>query len=117
MLKNHKAKKDRYYKSRGSTTQFYDLFCGQCNTHIALYQKDGQGSLLRLYLDRIVEPESIAELNEIKDKSKLPPLKCPKCGKLIGIPMIYESENRLAFRLFRGSLQKKRSNGDYFMQE
>lgn len=111
---SHKLKNDRYVKSRGGNSHFLDLYCGKCQQHLALYQKDGHGSLLRLYLDRIFEPKELHELQfKSFGKKDVPALKCPKCASLIGVPMVYEAEGRLAFRLLHGSCVKKKSAGVY----
>lgn len=107
-----KAKKDKYFKERGGTTQFYYLFCSTCGEYVALYQKDGPGTLLRLYLDRIFEPEYLSMLQNKCEKNEVPALKCPKCNIVLGIPMVYEKEKRLAFRLIRGLLRKEKCNGE-----
>lgn len=110
----HVFKKDKYVKTRGGNSQFLDLYCAQCNHHFALYQKDGPGSLLRLYLDRIFEPEELHSLQFTSGgKKDLPNLQCPQCDALIGVPMVYEKEKRLAFRLQHGSFVKKKSDGVY----
>lgn len=44
-------KKDQYSRARGAS-QFLNLFCAACGGFVLLYQKDGPGALLRLYLDR-----------------------------------------------------------------
>lgn len=107
-------KKGRYSKARGGNSRFLDIFCSACNSHIALYQKDGPGALLRMYLDRIFAPSTLTALrHQGDDKKDVPNLQCPKCHVLIGIPMVYRSENRLAFRLIRGSFTKKNSDGTY----
>jgi hypothetical protein len=93
-----KIKKDRYRKSRGGTSQVYELKCCKCGAHLLRYQKDGVGTLLRLYIDRIVEPIFNPNSN----------LVCSNCGNLIGIPMIYKAEDRAAFRLIRGSYSKSK---------
>ncbi len=112
--KKYVAKKDRHAKARGGNSRFLDIFCSSCNSHIALYQKDGPGALLRMYLDRIFAPAALAVLQDQDGgKKDLPNLQCQKCRALIGIPMVYELENRLAFRLIRGSLTKKSSDGTY----
>ncbi|MFH1030388.1 MAG: hypothetical protein V1770_03970 [bacterium] len=112
--KKYKLKKDRYAKTRGGNSHFLDIFCSTCNSHIALYQKDGSGALLRMYLDRIFAPAALATLKDQSDgKKDVPNLQCPKCCALIGVPMVYELENRLAFRLIRGSFTKKNSDGTY----
>ena len=110
----HSLKKDKYVNARGGNSHFLDLFCSKCNQHLALYQKDGHGRLLRMYLDRIFEPQEFSFLHSrISDKAGMPNLKCSKCGALIGTPMIYEAERRLAFRLIHGSFVKKKSDGVY----
>lgn len=110
----HSLKKDKYVNARGGNSHFIDLFCSKCNQHFALYQKDGQGRLLRMYLDRIFAPQELSLLHsKITTKSGIPNLKCQKCGALIGTPMIYEAEKRLAFRLIHGSFVKKKSGGVY----
>lgn len=93
-----KIKKDRFRKSRGGTSQIYELKCSSCNSSLLKYQKDGTGALLRLYIDRIIEPKLDGRSN----------LLCIKCKTMIGIPMIYKAENRLAYRLVKGSFSKKR---------
>lgn len=115
----HTLKNDRYAKARGGNSHFLDLHCGRCRQHIALYQKDGEGGLLRLYLDRIFAPPSLQALQAKSSKKDLPVLKCsnPRCNAIIGVPMVYEKEGRLAFRLLRGSIVKKRSDGVYPPQQ
>jgi len=107
--RKHKPKRDQYMRKRGGPT-FLNLYCATCNQHIALYQKDGPGALLRLYLDRIFEPPELAALH---DAHKNTSLMCSGCGKLIATPMIYEPESRRALRLIPGALHKKKSDGAY----
>jgi len=108
----HALKKDKYVNARGGNSHFLDIYCSKCNQHIVLYQKDGHGRLLRIYLDRIFEPQKFFLLQSmIGSTTEMPNLKCPKCNALIGIPMIYKAEKRLAFRLIRGSFVKKKSEG------
>lgn len=110
----HEFKKDRYANTRGGNSQFLDLYCSKCNQHLVLYQKDGPGRLLRLYLDRIFEPQNFPILqSKIRSKTEMPNLKCSKCDTLVGIPMIYKPEKRFAFRLIYGSFVKKNSKGIY----
>ncbi len=110
----HAFKKDKYVKARGGSSRFLDIFCGVCHNHLALYQKDGPGKLLRMYLDRIFAPSALAALQyQSGDKKNIPNLKCSKCDALVGTPMVYEPENRLAFRMVHGSFAKKNSDGTY----
>ncbi|MBI3458891.1 hypothetical protein HY061_01350 [Candidatus Azambacteria bacterium] len=113
-ITQHFFKKDKYVNARGGNSYFLDLFCSKCNQHFALYQKDGHGRLLRMYLDRIFAPQELAFLqSKMSDKTEMPNLKCPECNALIGTPMVYEAERRLAFRLIHGSFRKKKSDGVY----
>lgn len=62
-----------------------------------MYQKDGSGTLRRMYLDRILNPRvSIAR----KDFS------CSN-NHLLGVKIMYEKENRPAFRIFVDAVAKK----------
>lgn len=112
--KKYDFKKDKYSKVRGGNSRFLDIFCSACNSHVALYQKDGPGALLRTYLDRIFAPTELSDLQYKNEAKKgLPNLQCTKCQALIGVPMVYEPENRLAFRMVHGSFAKKNSDGTY----
>jgi hypothetical protein len=113
----HKFKKDRYANARGGSSEFLDIYCGSCKTHLALYQKDGPGSLLRMYLDRIFEPQDLAKLQDVERKEKIPNLVCPCCHTLIAVPMVYKPENREALRLIRGTFFKKKSKGIYYPEQ
>jgi hypothetical protein len=105
MPKRLEIKRNKYKSARGGYSRFLNLHCRKCNNIIAVYQKDGPGNLRRLYLDRIISPEKITGLqkNNIKD---LKPLKCEKCGFIVGMPYIYEKEKRKAFRLFQDAIVK-----------
>lgn len=104
-----KLKKDRFSKARGGNSHLLQINCTKCGSYIVTYQKDGIGTLIRMYADRVVEPEQYKNLQFTNNKNGLPNLSCANCKQIIGIPMIYEAENRLAFRLIRGSFVKKKS--------
>ncbi len=80
---------DQYTQARG-TPKLYKIFCAACDNLAFLYQKDGGGTLVRCYKDRIHWPL-------LKKTDDL--LTCQNCIAVIGIHMIYEPENRPAFRL------------------
>lgn len=90
-------KNDKYKKTRGGYSRLLRISCQKCNEFICHYQKDGPGNLRRMYLDRIINPRV-----SITKKDFL----CPN-SHLLGIKIIYESENRPAFRLFVESVVKK----------
>jgi len=101
-----KFKSDKYKKSRGGYSRLLDIFCAKCGQHLCFYQKDGPGILKRMYLDRIFESTSYSNLEKLTIK-KIPQFICHNCKQLLGIPYVYEKENRLAFRLFVGGVSKK----------
>lgn len=105
-MKKTTFKQDKYKKARGGYSRFLEIKCEKCRNLIALYQKDGPGSLKRMYLDRIFSPEKLSRLQNIAIK-KIPNLVCSKCKQIIGIPYIYQKEKRPVFRLFEGSVTKK----------
>lgn len=90
-------KNDKYKKTRGRYSRLLEISCEKCGNGICKYQKDGPGNLRRMYHDRIMEP-TVSILR--KD------LSCPK-GHLLGVKIIYDKEERLAFRLFVDSVTKK----------
>ena len=110
----YKLKRDRYAKARGGSSRFLDIGCSACGGHIVLYQKDGPGDLLRMYLDRIFAPYELASLQHARGvKKDLPVLRCKQCQAIIGMPMVYKPEKRLAFRMVPGSFTKRISDGTY----
>jgi len=96
-------KSDRFKKNRGGYSRWLSLSCEKCKTQLMIYQKDGPGILKRLYLDRIVSS------NDLKDKDKF---ECKKCKTVLGIRTLYKKENRPAYRLFAGSIEKKIVQGN-----
>lgn len=101
--------KDKHAK--GGQSAFLLIACAACQTPILLYQKDGPGGLLRLFLDRIHAPQSLADLHHTcAAKADMPGLTCPDCGAVLGVPMVYKG-GRLAFRLIRGRVIKTKNKG------
>jgi hypothetical protein len=101
---NHvKPVNDRFRKRRGGTHKLYIINCGQCESEIMIYQKDGQGNLHRLYIDRILQSVDPRITGDFQNKKDVPRLECPSedCENIIGHPMLYskDGENRLAYRL------------------
>jgi len=100
-------KKDKYFRDRQSTYVVFSIRCAKCDAEVLLYQKDGRGDLKRLYLNRILAPETLASLQDVTDSVKgMKILKCG-CGNKIGIPMLHR-EGRLAFRLILGAFTKNK---------
>jgi hypothetical protein len=92
-----KLKNDNYRRARGGYSRMLTISCEKCGAEVCKYQKDGPGTLRRMYLDRISDAK--APLNR-KD------LSCSK-GHLLGVKIIYDKEKRSAFRLFVDAVTKK----------
>lgn len=93
------------------------LCCDRCGRQFAIYQKDGEGPLKRMYLDRVHEP---AELRAMATGplEALPEVFRCQCGEEIGVRMLYgkaalgnrmthSTENRFAIRLFQATLKEE----------
>lgn len=106
VMKDSNLKKDKYRESRGGYSRFLNVFCHHCGKKILIYQKDGPGDLKRMYLDRIISPESMIKFQSLSIKN-IPDLICSKCKYTIAIPYIYPKEKRKAFRIFTGAIVKK----------
>jgi RNase P subunit RPR2 len=100
-----KFKSDKYKSARGRS-QLLNISCRKCENHIVYYQKDGPGSLRRMYIDRVLHPNKISD-NQYKKISELKPLTCKECKQILGHPIIYKKENRHAYRLFVESVKKE----------
>lgn len=103
-------KNDQYRRERGGTAVFLSLSCANCSRLVAIYQKDGPGSLVRCYLNRFFYPQELALLHRdpaVSSEAKVPPFRCVGCGTLFGMPMRYR-DGRLAYRLVPGTLHKER---------
>ena len=98
---------DKYRNNRGGHSQFINIYCAACNTYLLLYQKDGfkRQQLKRIYIDRIIAPQ-----NAVAQSGKLI---CPNCEKVIGLPIMYQKEDRSAISLKFGDFIRRPSTGLY----
>ena len=101
-----KFKNDRYKKARAIFSRMLMISCVKCGQQILQYQKEGPGSLKRVYLDRIHAPDQLAG-QERSELSDLKPLHCDKCQEMLAIPYRYKREGRLAYRVIPGKICKK----------
>ncbi|MFH0773054.1 MAG: hypothetical protein V1922_01970 [bacterium] len=109
----YNLKRDRYSHTRGGYSRFINVYCGTCKNFVLLYQKDGPGSLKRLYMDRIFAPENLVNLQKNDSKKTLI---CENCKNIIGFPIVYEKERRRAFHLKQGSFIKKITTGNSYQE-
>ena len=99
-------KKDKYKAARGGHSRLLNVCCRTCESLVVVYQKDGQGALRRLYLDRIFGPIEMVGLQALRIK-EVPALSCTNCSEILGTPYIYKKENRKAFRLYQDAVIKR----------
>jgi hypothetical protein len=77
-----------------------------------VYQKDGPGRLLRCYADRIVWPPELVDKQTELDPATIKragSLACAACANVLANPMVYELEDRPAYRVVPGSIHAYRS--------
>jgi len=91
------------------SSRSFNIFCSQCNEFILRYQKQGSGSLIRIYIKNILEPEQFKKFKNLKLKSEIPRLDCPRCLQRVGINIIHKSGGFPAYRMIKGSFFKKES--------
>lgn len=102
-----KIKKDKFRRARGGKSKILKICCSNCKNIVIDYQKDGDGSLIRCYLNRIIGPNDLTGLEKKYFSQKdIPNLLCKNCNTLIAIPMTY-NDGRFAYRLIRGTFLKK----------
>ena len=83
-------------------TQILDIVCSVCGAFMLRYQKKGSGQLIKLYLDRVVEPHSLSQSKSVSNKSDLPALACSDCGNRIG-----SAHEGGTYRMIKGSFRRK----------
>lgn len=103
MMASYPIKRDRYKSARGGKSRLLDILCRRCESPVLVYQKDGPGGLLRLYIDRILSPRGLSGMRHLP-LNDIPYLKCPRCGNLLGSPYVYAKEKRPAYRLHREAI-------------
>ena len=90
-------KNDKYKKARGGYSRLLKISCEKCGEEISLYQKDRPGIIKRMYIDRMTEPKvSVLGKNLLCSNSHM-----------LGVKIIYEKENRPAFRIFVAAITKE----------
>lgn len=101
---------ENYQKARGDWSRFLYLYCAYGGHHVALFQKDGPGPLMRSYLHRILAP---ADLADLQNKKKVPEVHCRYYARLLGISDLYDEETRPAIFWLAYGLQQRVSAGVY----
>lgn len=93
-----KIKRDKYSRVRPGPSKILEISCSKCKTEQFLYQKDGYGDLIRLYVDRI-QPFT-------KEEIAFDYLNCKNCNFLLAVPFLYEKEKRPALLVIKGRIKK-----------
>lgn len=110
-----KFERDTSYRRRGGSAQWLLLLCGVCKEEITLYQKDGPGKLLRLYLDRVANTDGERPYKNLPYK-EIGALTCNACSSVIGVPMLYAKDEkpRTAIRLINAGVDQTKINQTSF---
>ena len=87
----------------------YKIFCSECKGLALHYRKKGSGSLIRIYIQQILDPEHFKNYKHAKLKAEIPYLDCSKCGQKIGVPIIHNPGSRPAYKMIKGSFLKKKA--------
>lgn len=90
--------KNPTHKKR-KNTHALQVSCGNCKTPVAIYQKAGNGNLIKMLAPRIVE--SAVDIEKLTGH-----LRCPKCQMELARKGSYG--NTLAFWIIRGKVNTKR---------
>lgn len=72
------------------------VYCGNCKSETALYQKVGRGNILRMYLNRIIE--SSVDLTDLPEK-----ITCLSCKQHIADKIFLKNKNEIAYRMIRST--------------
>ena len=90
--------KNPSYK-RIKNTHPLEVVCGHCKTPLLIYEKGGNGNLIKLQEHRIIESEFDLETHENH-------LYCLNCGEQLANRGIYN--DRLTYFIIRGKVNSKR---------
>ena len=90
--------KNKIYKKKKNTVPL-EVSCGHCKTRILIYEKAGNGNLIKLQEHRIIESEFDLE----KHKGNL---FCINCKEELANRGTYN--NRLTYFIIRGQINSKR---------
>lgn len=112
-----KISRDSAYKKRGGTAKWIILSCGICKEDLSLYQKDGQGNLYRLYLDRLTSTSGERPFKYL-GRVAVGNLECFACEETIAVPMIYQKDERprVALRLVGAGVNQNNLSGKNIAQ-
>nr|WP_300004048.1 hypothetical protein [Tissierella sp.] len=91
-----KYKNENYRKIKGSHILL--ISCGSCKSEIARYQKLGKGSVLRMYVDRVIESTIDLKKDFI----------CPNCNKLLGSKVSLKKDKKEFYKMIRSTFNSKK---------
>lgn len=93
----YEIRQDEFQVARGGSSRILDITCEHCSSHVCFYQKDGPGSLRRMYVDRMIDLSPDREV-----------LVYENCHRELGLKIMWHKENRPAYRLFVESVNVAR---------
>ena len=77
-------------KKKGRRAHIIKVYCAKCHVLLYKYQKEGPGSLIKCYKDRIAKDYTRGDL------------KCPKCGETFARETVYHGKP--ANKIIRGKV-------------
>lgn len=89
---------------KGKNVHPLEVSCGHCKTPVVIYEKGGQGNLIKMQFPRIIETE--VDLTNLEGH-----LTCPNCGAELARKGIYN--DNLTYWIIRGQVNTKKL-GHYF---
>lgn len=88
------------YCKKTKNSHIMIITCAHCKNYIAKYQKVGKGSLINMYVERIVNQSF--NINS-KDKG----LFCPKCNAQLGSKVVVKKNNKTAYKMLKSNFNTK----------
>ena len=83
---------------KNKNTHALEVSCGHCKTPVAVYEKGGQGNLIKMQLPRIIE----TEINLAQHKGHF---ECPNCEEMLARKGVYN--DNLTYWIVRGQVNTK----------
>jgi GTP cyclohydrolase II len=102
--------RDKYFRERGGFARVLEIACARCGQPLLVYQKDGDGPLLRSYYNRIIHPLDLVPPAGEATGSDYAQFACPACRAGCGQTTRYK-DGRLAIEYRHGAVKYRPIGG------